>query len=134
MSETMELEVLNTGSGHVRITYDPGNEAEVEKARRTVELMLLRGFALFVDTGDGQLKRVKGFSPNVGAYLVDTAPDEAQQSKAEADATPGGAAAVAKKSACWCGRALHHRGRHAKTKAVPVKGTRAVAVGRTAGG
>ena len=133
MSETMELEVLNTGSGHVRVTFDPGNEAEVEKARRTVELMLLRGFALFVDTGDGQLKRVKGFSPNVGAYLVETVPDEAQQGKAEADATPGGDS-VAAKSTCWCGRKFHHRGRHAKTKPVPVKGTRTVAVGRTAGG
>lgn len=128
MMETMELEVLNTGSGHLRITFDPGDREEVEKARKTVELMLLRGFALFVDTGDGKLKRVKGFNANTGSYVVDAVPDKIDEAEAAADAR-----SLASKD-CWCGRPNGHRGRHAKTKEVPAKATKTVAVGRTAGG
>lgn len=126
----IELEVLNTGAGHLRLTFDPGEPEEVAKARETIALLLRRGFALFIQEG-GQTKRVRSFDPERGSYYVDEVPPS------EADAAPAPAPAT-----CDCGKPLHHRGRclgkgkyqRGGTKEVPAAGVKATAVGRTAGG
>lgn len=135
----IELDVLNTGSGHLRLTFNPGEPAEVEKAKATIELLLRRGFALFIQEGT-KTRRVRGFDAERGSYYVDEVPEEpeeAHQAKAEADATPGGMAAVAAKDRCACGKPARHRGRckgKGGRRALPAATHRVTAVGRTAGG
>ena len=121
-SEPIELEILNTGSGHLRITFDPGEPSEVQKAKDTISLLLRRGFALFIQER-GRTVRVRDFDPERGSYYVDDVPDEARQHKAEADATPGGRVRGGRRG---------RRGRRQRT--VPARGHRVTAVGRTAGG
>ncbi len=130
----IELDVLNTGTGHLRLTFNPGEPEEVEKAKTTIDLLLRRGFALFVQE-NGKTRRVRGFDPERGSYYVDQVPEEAQQSQAEADDTPGGLPAVkAKEERCHCGKPARHRGRCTGQRALSAATHRATAVGRTAGG
>lgn len=136
VSDMIELDVLNTGTGHLRLTFNPGEPAEVEKAKTTINLLLRRGFALFVQEGT-KTRRVRGFDPERGSYYVDDVPEEAEQAKAEADATPGGLGAVAAADRCACGKPARHRGRckgRAGRRSLPAATHRATAVGRTAGG
>lgn len=122
------LEILNTGRGHLRLTFDPGEPQEVAKAKHTISLLLRRGFALFIQRGRHTI-RVRDFDPEHGSYYVDAVPDEAQADTAKPDAPRGGI--------CTCGKRLHHRGRclgPLKRRKIPAAGTSVVAVGRTAGG
>lgn len=109
------LEVLSVGKGDLRITIG-GDEDDTEKARALVEEMLRKGYALFVDTDDG-LTRVKQFNPKRMSYVItEIVPDVALVAP---DETVGARPA---------------RQRRTRDRHVPVSGSRAVAVGRTAGG
>lgn len=108
------LEVLSIGKGDLKIVIS-GPE-DVDNARRIIEEMLRKGYSIYVDTDRGPT-RVKRFNPKRFTYTIVEVPE-------------GPAAAVAP--------SRPQRGRKATSRAsereVGVAGSRATAVGRTAGG
>jgi hypothetical protein len=85
------IDVLSTGRGHLEITFDPANEADKEKAKKTVEDLLAKGYKLIVHE-DGEDKPVLSFNPETYAYTVlETGTDVAKPTKevpaAQADTT-----------------------------------------------
>lgn len=106
------LEVLSVGKGDIKLTVGGDDPAEIEKARSIINEMLAKGYGIFVETDDG-LTRVKRFNAKRMTYVISEIVDE----PAAADKLP------AKK-----------RGRKVADKEVPVGGSRATAIGRTAGG
>lgn len=107
------LEVLSIGKGDLKLTVGGDDPEDTEKARRLIEEMLRKGYSIFVETDQG-MKRVKRFNPKRMTYVITELTDEAE--------APAPAEKPAKK----------RRGR--RTSSVPVAGSRATAVGRTAGG
>lgn len=65
-----ELSVLNVFRGDMKFSFDSANPQEVERAKRVVEDMLKRGYSLFVDEGDGKLKKVKKFDAATCEYII----------------------------------------------------------------
>lgn len=107
------LDVLSIGKGDLRLVVGGDAPEEIEKARRIIEQMLKAGYAIFVETDAGP-KRVKKFNAHRMTYLVSEIPEETEPEPA---AKP--------------------RGRPKKKAVetdVPVAGSKATAVGRTAGG
>lgn len=100
------LEVLSVGKGDIKISLDPNNPDDVENARRLVEEMIAKGYGIFVETDKG-LTRVKKFNAKRMTYVIREWVDE--------EATPS-------------------RPRRSRDVEVPVAGSRAKAIGRTAGG
>lgn len=99
-----QLDVLNVGEGHLKIEIDEDDPEGVAKARRIIEDMLERGYAIFIETARGP-RRVRRFMPKRMVYLIDDAPEN-PQSKAERN----------------------------RTREAPVSSSKATAVGRSAGG
>jgi len=68
------LSVLNVGHGDLTLSFDASNQAERNRAKRIVEDMLKRGYAILVKVGeqDGEpiFKRAKAFDPNTCEYIV----------------------------------------------------------------
>lgn len=112
-----QLDVLNVGKGHLKMTFAEGDEVELEKAKRVITDMLARGYSIFVETGDG-VQRVRSFNPERNTYIIDDYGVEHFHAK---DTGTDEAPEVTKK-----------RGR--SKKEVPVKDAKATAVGRAAGG
>lgn len=110
------LEVLSIGKGDLRITIG-GDADDTEKARALITEMLEKGYAIFVETDEG-LTRVKQFMPKRMTYVISdfgpTGGPELDPAPAEPKTKP--------------------KGRAKRTREVPVGGSKAVAVGRTAGG
>ena len=104
------LEVLSIGKGDLRLSVGDSDE-DRERARALIEEMLRKGYSIFVETDDGP-ERVVAFNPRRMTYLIVDAPAAAASRVRPRKATR-------KKS----GR-----------RSVPVSGSRATAVGRTAGG
>lgn len=104
------LEVLSIGKGDLRLEVGGSNPEDIAKARALIEEMLRKGYSIFVETDNGP-RRVKKFNPKRMTYLIEP-PAEA----AELDVpTPA-------------------KRRQRPHDEVPVRGSRATAVGRTAGG
>lgn len=104
------LEVLSIGKGDLRLSVGD-NDNDRDQARALIDEMLRKGYSIFVETDNGP-ERVHEFNPRRMTYVIRDAPGT------EAKATPS-----VKKP----------RGRP-RTREVPVAGSRATAVGRTAGG
>lgn len=119
-----ELGILNVGAGDTKISFDPSNPAERDRAARMVADMLKLGYMLLVQVGekDGEplYQRAKGFDPKTCEYIVAGVSDE----KAEG---PGEVAEPALK-------APSGRTKRAPAVRVPAESTRGVAVARSAGG
>lgn len=113
------LDVLSVGKGDVTITVG-GDEAEVAEGRRIIEQMIRAGYGIFVESDKG-LRRVKRFNPNRMTYVV--------SEPVEADALPPASTRPALPAAP--AKAPAKRTRDVD---VPVAGSRAKAIGRTAGG
>lgn len=105
------IDILSTGRGHLKLEITEGNAVEIEKARRIIEDMIHRGYAIFVEDAKG-LHRVRRFNPKKMTYVIDDT----------METTPA-APEPAKRA-----------GRGRKTREVPATTARATAVGRTAGG
>lgn len=105
------LEVLSVGKGDLKISMDPNNAADVANARALIEEMLAKGYGIFVETDDG-LTRVKKFNPKRMTYVITEVVDAPA-----AVSTPSGKA-----------------GKRTRDREVPVAGSKAKAIGRTAGG
>ncbi len=67
---TGELSVLNCTAGDIVVSFDKGSAAEVERAKRIIQDMLKRGYALFVHDDDGKLQKVKRFDPETCEYVI----------------------------------------------------------------
>lgn len=148
------LDVLNTGGGHISVSFDRASAVERDRARRMVLDMLRRGYAIFVEVA-GELVPVRDFDPDRGLYYVTDVP--AVPVTAEIPLSAGGEgpgsnrptppagvddgvplrgdAARAPEPVAQCPRCHRpkHRGRCAR-RAVPMETARATAVGRSAGG
>lgn len=117
------LDVLQIGRGHLRMTIEEGNAVDVDRAKRVLEDMMRRGYAIFVEDADGATHRVKRFDPKRFVYVIDdtmsavpaTGPEDAEPA-VPAQPRAGG------------------RRKAAPTKELPVGSSRATAVGRSAGG
>lgn len=105
MNEIGLLEVLSIGKGDIKMSFNVADEAEVDRARKLIGDMIRDGYTIVVETPRG-LKPVKRFDPHHAVYVISDTP--------EPDATP-----AEKKRA---------------ERKVPVAGSRAKAVGATAGG
>jgi len=108
------LEVLSVGKGDLKIAVGDSNKDRAD-AQRLIEEMLRKGYTLFVETDDGPLK-VTRFLPDAMAYVVVDTPDVTPA----AEPQPGTPEPGPK--------------RQRKPRTVPVAGSRATAIGRTAGG
>lgn len=70
------LDVLNCGRGHLEVTFDPNDEADKEKAKKTIQDLLERGYKIIVHE-NGEDKPVLSFDPTKYAYtVVETGPDK----------------------------------------------------------
>lgn len=101
------LEILSVGKGDIKLTVGGNDPAEIDKARRIIEEMLRKGYGIFVEGKDGKLSRVKRFSPKRMEYVISEVIDEPEKARA---------------------------GKRTYERRVPVAGSRAKAIGRTAGG
>lgn len=114
------LEVLSIGKGDMKITLDDTDEGRAE-SRRLIEEMLRLGYSIFVETKDYGPVRVNRFDPKEMTYIVvEPAPSDTVN---EPDPVPERAAKPAKR-----------RPTKTRERKVPVAGSKATAVGRTAGG
>ncbi|QOR55402.1 MAG: hypothetical protein SHS37scaffold145_53 [Phage 71_18] len=109
------LEVLSVGKGDIKLTLD-GGPGEVENARRLIEEMLRKGYGIFVET-DAGLARVKEFNPRRMTYIISEFVDEPEPAADVAGDPPARTAP-----------------RRTRKREVPVAGSSAKAIGRTAGG
>lgn len=100
------LEVLSIGKGDLKLTLGGDDPKDNENAKRIIEEMLRKGYSIFVETPKG-LTRVKRFSAKRMTYIISEIVEDPPPAK--------GKSAV-------------------KEKDVPVAGSKATAVGRTAGG
>jgi hypothetical protein len=111
-----EVGILNVGAGDTTLSFDPKNPVERERAKKIVVDMLRRGYALLVQVGTKKgepvYQRAKAFDPKTCEYVIAGGPDEAIDIGTEY-------------------KPPAKRGRPARIKA---EATRAVSVGRTAGG
>src|ERR1041385_6256428 len=107
------LEILNVGSGDVKISFDRNDAAEAIRAKRIIKDMLGRGYALLVQDAEGKFQRAKAFDEATSEYVIaDYDPEPAEE--AESSTT--------------------RSGRKTREKRVPMTGIKATAVGRSAGG
>lgn len=116
------LDVLSIGKGDLNLSIDGDHPEDVERARELIGEMLRAGYAIFVDSDDGPV-RVHEFNPNRMTYTIRERLPEELAGAAMPALPPGPAAKAAKKAA-----------KRGTRREVPVAGSRATAVGRTAGG
>lgn len=83
---TGELSVLNCNAGDINISFDGSNPLEVERAKRIIEDMLRRGYALFVQVGE-ELKKVKRFDPKTCEYIIAAGADYGEAIDAQDEVT-----------------------------------------------
>ena len=106
--------ILSIGRGDIKMNVDPTNKADVAKAKRDIANMMKAGYGIFVEVeenGETKLARVKRFDPAHMTYVI--------SELAEPDPEPTKAPRTPRRT----------RERH-----VPVAGSKAKAIGRTAGG
>lgn len=130
--------ILNVGAGDIKISFDKSNPAEVIRSSRIVKDMLRRGYALLVEVdrdGTKAFERARDFDENTSEYIVADFDQDLAREKDEAEA-PGPSLKE---------REMHGpseveapsggtRKTHRKQSRVDASSTRAIAVGRSAGG
>lgn len=127
------LEILNVGEGDTKVVFDPKSPGEIARAKRVIDDMLKRGFAILVQVGeqDGEpiYRRAKAFDAATCEYIVAGVPYEENAREDAVEEAREEAAAeepAAPKPKLKRGRKSEHR--------VKASETRAVAVARSAGG
>ena len=121
------LEILSIGRGDIKLSID-NNDEDRAKAKDIIEEMLRKGYSIFVETDEGPV-RVTRFNPKRMSYTIDVT---ALPAAPEPKALPPGPTAPGS----WASgsRPRSRGGRPKGTREVPVAGSKATAVGRTAGG
>jgi len=152
------LEILNVGAGDVKITFEKENVSESIRAKRVIQDMLRRGFALVVEVerdGKTAYERVQEFDAARGEYIIadfdsleaakvdaeQEIPDEVVNELSRPDALPHLAGATEENKLCACGRPARHRGickgtthRQSRERRLSMETTKATGIGRSAGG
>lgn len=64
------LDILNCGAGHLELKLTDKDPIEIERAKRIIQDMLKRGYALFIHGKDKALIRVKKFDPKKLVYVI----------------------------------------------------------------
>jgi hypothetical protein len=85
------LDILNCGAGHLKFSFDGSDPLEIEKAKRVIEDMLRRGYALFVEV-DGELHKAEGFDPETTSYIISEGADPSAKRKGRKRKVPAGSA------------------------------------------
>ncbi len=137
--------ILNVGAGDVKLTFDKDDPVECIRAARIVKDMLRRGYALLVEVevdGVKKFQRCRDFDDQKFEYIIadldptkieEVAPHEEAEDQAGAgEKIP--AEGVRAEDAPQGDRATPKRSYRRRDKSIPAETTRAVAVGRTAGG
>ena len=62
--------ILSVGHGDTKFSFDSKDEEEVATAKIAVQDMIKRGYFIFVETPDGELRRVEAFDPATCEYVV----------------------------------------------------------------
>jgi len=114
------IHILNVGAGDTTLSFDPKNPKECERAAGIVTDMIRRGYALLVEVGTKGGKpifqRAEAFDPKTHEYIIAGGPDETitigEEETPEKPRKP----------------------RKKKQQRLAAGKTRAVSVGRTAGG
>jgi hypothetical protein len=130
------LEVLSVGKGDLKLTWDRDNPDDVDKARKTIEEMLRKGYSIFVETDDGP-SRVTDFNPKRMTYIITEIADGTELPAAPVrPALPAGAPVKPDEimSPKKRGRPKGSTNKRTRQREVPVAGSRATAVGKTSGG
>jgi hypothetical protein len=128
------LDVLSVGKGDLKLTWGDGDEAD---AREVIEEMLRKGYSIFVETDVGPAS-VQRFSAERMEYVIsEVIPGNALPAGPPEPPALGPGESVGTEPPAPPGKA----GKPTKTPAkrtrerkVPVAGSKATAVGRTAGG
>lgn len=134
------LEVLNVAGGDVKLTFNRQDVSEAIRAKRMIEDMLKRGYALVVEV-DGAYQRVTRFDAAQGEYIIaDFDPmvsalhinkeESGEPETSEAKKTDAVAVVQAEDSQ---GSSLPKR-RGRPSKRLPMEQTHAAAIARSAGG
>lgn len=84
MKNTGQIEVLNVGEGHLEIRFNEKDVIETARAKRIIQDMLRRGYALFVHGKDDAMVRVKKFLPATGTYIIADGPEIPPESESVA--------------------------------------------------
>lgn len=67
---TAGFDVLNTGHGHLEITWNPEDAADLERARKTIADMMKKGYLFFLEAPDKTMVRVESFDEKAGKYII----------------------------------------------------------------
>lgn len=124
------LDILNCGAGHLEIRFDEKDVIEIERAKRIIQDMLRRGYALFVHGPDNTLIRVKRFDAAKGVYIIADGPTIAPE-PSEVQDDPRATPTPPEQTD---GGVKRGRGRPRKEKEVPMAEAKVTVVGRSAGG
>lgn len=114
------LEVLSVGKGDLKIQIGCEDPKDIEDGRKLIEEMLRKGYSIFVETDSGP-SRVKKFNPKRMTYIVSDLGEEPSPNFASPIPAGGKPAPTTKK-------------RGVVEREIPVRGSRARSIGRTAGG
>lgn len=135
------LSILNVGAGDIKLTFDHANAAEAIRAKRMLQDMIRRGYALLVEV-DGKYQRALSFDSTVGEYLIadfdpnhvhlGTIAEELVFHEPIRPETPEAAPENTPLPETQTPADSRKRGR--ATKRVPMERANAVAIGRSAGG
>jgi len=68
------LSVLSVDKGDFKITFDKNVPGERERAAKTVEDLLKRGYAIMVDLPNGKTRRVRKFNSKTCEYIIKDVP------------------------------------------------------------
>jgi hypothetical protein len=122
------LEVLSIGKGDLKLSIGGDDPEDIEKARQLITEMLKKGYSIFVETDKGP-SRVKRFNPKRMTYIISEVVEDALPvADKRTDPRPGSPVKPDE-------IITSHRGRRRVTDVhVPIAGSRATAIGRTAGG
>lgn len=126
------LEVLSVGKGDLKLTWDPDKPEDLDNARKTIEEMLRKGYSIFVETDVGPA-RVQRFSPERMEYIIREVVEGTElPTGPAAPAALGTGDAVKPDEVIPPGKAK--AAKKTRERKVPVAGSKATAVGKSAGG
>lgn len=140
-----ELALLNVGTGDTKLTFDNKNPAETIRAKRIVEDMLRRGYALLIEVKKGrktEYRRVKAFDAKTCEYIIadfdgyeaGRADERAKGNETEGASGERSSAEPGDQEASEVAGAPAKKGRRTRDVRVSASSTRGVAIAPSAGG
>lgn len=124
------LSILNVYEGDVKITFDTKDAAETIRARRMIQDLVRRGYALLIEV-DGAYQRAIDFDEKVGEYIIADF-DSSYRPKTQGEDEKNGEEESQEAKAETPPKIRSQRGR--PRKRIAMESTNAVAVARSAGG